>query len=128
MICGKQFKEACFHVPIKERFNYCLSLLKDVGIIDPLKTFYSFPHQLSGGQKQRVVIAIALAPHPSLLIADEPTTSLDPSTQRSVLDLVLNLKKVNIVLVILMNAVVHGLQMSQIIQIAMSCIITLKQK
>jgi len=110
MICGKQLKEACFHVPKKERFNYCLSLLEDVGITNPLKTFYSFPHQLSGGQKQRVVIAIALAPNPSLLIADEPTTSLDPSTQRSVLDLIVRLKKTRSFGVVLIS---HNLELVQ---------------
>ena len=57
------------------------------------KTYSSFPHELSGGQKQRVVIAVALAGEPRLLIADEPTTSLDPSTRKSVLDLILKIKK-----------------------------------
>ena len=67
-------------------------LFEEVGIPDPDQRISYYPHQMSGGQKQRVVIAIALAPNPSLLIADEPTTSLDPSTQRSVLDLIVSLK------------------------------------
>ena len=93
IICGKQIKECCFDIKPNNSFNYCLSLLDEVGIENPKKVFFSYPHELSGGQKQRVVIAIALASKPLLLIADEPTTSLDPSTQRSVLDLIINLKK-----------------------------------
>jgi peptide/nickel transport system ATP-binding protein len=66
-------------------------LLDRVGIPDPGRRIDAYPHQLSGGQRQRVTIAIALACGPDLLIADEPTTALDVTIQRQILDLIADL-------------------------------------
>ncbi|WP_062524874.1 dipeptide/oligopeptide/nickel ABC transporter permease/ATP-binding protein [Demequina rhizosphaerae] len=73
----------------KER---ALALLDRVGIPDPQRAFGSYPHQLSGGMAQRVLIAGAVASHPDLLIADEPTTALDVTVQAEVLDLLRDLQ------------------------------------
>jgi peptide/nickel transport system ATP-binding protein len=70
-----------------------LELLEAVGLPDPQTRLNAYPHQLSGGQRQRVMIAIALACDPELLIADEPTTSLDVTTQAQILDLVRTLQQ-----------------------------------
>ena len=69
-----------------------LELLHAVGIPDPEARLDSFPHQMSGGQCQRVMIAIATACNPRLLIADEPTTALDVTIQKQILDLLLRLQ------------------------------------
>jgi peptide/nickel transport system ATP-binding protein len=70
-----------------------LELLEAVGLPDPQTRIHAYPHQLSGGQRQRVMIAIGLACDPELLIADEPTTSLDVTTQAQIIDLVRNLQR-----------------------------------
>jgi len=70
-----------------------LELLELVGIPDPESRLKSYPHQLSGGQKQRVMIAMALANEPKLLIADEPTTALDVTIQKQILELIAELQQ-----------------------------------
>ena len=68
-------------------------LLNEVGIPEPKRRLQSYPHEMSGGQQQRVMIAVALACSPKLLIADEPTTALDVTIQRQVMELMARLKE-----------------------------------
>jgi peptide/nickel transport system ATP-binding protein len=70
-----------------------LELMEEVGIPEPRARLDAYPHELSGGQQQRVMIAIAIACEPKLLIADEPTTALDVTVQRQVLDLLARLQE-----------------------------------
>ncbi|MEM1204932.1 MAG: ABC transporter ATP-binding protein [Acidobacteriota bacterium] len=70
-----------------------IELLRRVAIPDPESRWNAYPHELSGGQQQRAMIAMALAPEPRLLLADEPTTALDVTVQAQVLDLLADLRR-----------------------------------
>ncbi len=96
--CGSQVSEAMrLHLKLnaasaKEK---TLKLFADVKMNEPLRIYNSFPHQISGGQKQRVMIAMAMSCNPSILIADEPTTSLDVTVQAKILELMNELRSAN---------------------------------
>ena len=77
----------------REARDRVVDLLRQVGIADPESRITQFPHELSGGMKQRVCIARALLCHPSLVLADEPTTNLDVTIQAQILDLLAELKE-----------------------------------
>jgi len=74
------------------RRKRAIELFEAVGIPNPAERLGHFPHQMSGGQCQRVMIAIAIACNPKLLIADEPTTALDVTIQKQILDLLMRLQ------------------------------------
>ncbi len=94
--CGYQIQEAVMlhqKVGKKESFERTVEMLGLVGMADPVRCAKSYPHQLSGGMRQRVMIAMALSCHPSLLIADEPTTALDVTIQAQILELLQSLQQ-----------------------------------
>ena len=96
MKCGKQVLEALLiHQSInkKQAYEKTITLFNDVLLPQPEIVFNKYPHELSGGQKQRVMIAMAISCNPSLLIADEPTTALDVTVQKTILQLIKKLQQ-----------------------------------
>jgi len=96
MTIGYQITEAIgAHQRISRRLakEQAIKMLGRVGLPDPERRFYDYPHQLSGGMKQRAMIAMALVCRPELLIADEPTTALDVTIQAQILDLLDELRR-----------------------------------
>ena len=94
--CGNQLMEMILqheNCSKKEARNRTLELFKEVLLPDPCRVFSAYPHELSGGQKQRVMIAMAVSCKPDILIADEPTTALDVSVQKSILELIADVQK-----------------------------------
>ncbi|MBM3355176.1 MAG: ABC transporter ATP-binding protein [Betaproteobacteria bacterium] len=95
MTCGEQIDEVLReHTALSpaERHAKTIDILTEVALPDPERIVGSYPHQLSGGQRQRIMIAMALVLEPALLIADEPTTALDVTTQAQILELVRDLQ------------------------------------
>jgi len=96
MTCGDQIDEVLrehTQLSAAERREKVLSIVREVLLPDPERIIASYPHQLSGGQRQRIMIAMALVLDPQLLIADEPTTALDVTTQAQILGLIRDLQE-----------------------------------
>tara|TARA_B100001758_G_C18412768_1_gene617053 strand:+ start:233 stop:2038 length:1806 start_codon:yes stop_codon:yes gene_type:complete len=94
--CGDQVMEAIMlHQKLSktEAKKLTIKLFEEVQLPTPERIFDTYPHQISGGQKQRVMIAMAMSCKPSVLIADEPTTALDVTVQKTILQLMQNLQK-----------------------------------
>lgn len=94
--CGEQITEQILlHTKVseKEAKEQVLNLFEEVRLPRPQQIFDAYPHELSGGQKQRIMIAMAMSCHPKLLIADEPTTALDVTIQKNILELIRNLQQ-----------------------------------
>jgi peptide/nickel transport system ATP-binding protein len=95
MSCGEQIDEVLgehTNLPQPERRAKILETIREVRLPEPERIYASYPHQLSGGQRQRIVIAMALILDPALIIADEPTTALDVTTQAQILQLIRDLQ------------------------------------
>ena len=93
---GRQIEDVLLnhvHVPRRAATAKAIEALRAVRIANPAERYHAYPFELSGGMCQRVVIALALACQPQLLIADEPTTGLDVTTQKAVMDLVVELAR-----------------------------------
>jgi ABC-type dipeptide/oligopeptide/nickel transport system ATPase component len=93
---GDQIIEAILlhqHVSRRDAKAIAIQAMREVGITDPDTRLNAYPHQFSGGMRQRVMIAMALACKPKLLLADEPTTALDVTIQKQILDLLRSLKQ-----------------------------------
>ncbi len=96
MTCGDQIDEVLRHhgrLSAAERRARVLAAVGEVLLADPERIVASYPHQLSGGQRQRIMIAMALVLDPALLIADEPTSAVDVTTQAQILRLILDLQR-----------------------------------
>jgi peptide/nickel transport system ATP-binding protein len=96
MTCGEQVMEAILlhqKCTKKEAKEKTIDLFNQVQLPRPVSLFERYPHQVSGGQKQRIMIAMAMSCHPSILIADEPTTALDVTVQATILDLMQDLQR-----------------------------------
>ena len=94
--CGYQVMEALVlhkKMSAEAAKKRCIELFREVQLPRPEQIFKSYPHQISGGQKQRVMIAMAICCNPALLIADEPTTALDVTVQKSILELLKKIQK-----------------------------------
>ncbi|HEX2031412.1 MAG TPA: ABC transporter ATP-binding protein [Actinomycetota bacterium] len=106
MTVGAQISEAIRtheRVSRREAWERATRLLEEVQLPSPARSAHDYPHRLSGGMRQRVVIAMALACQPGLLIADEPTTALDVTTQAEIVDLIFALAEVRGMSVILIT-------------------------
>jgi len=90
---GDQIREVIDQHLGKRDLSLVFEVLRQVRLPDPERMAHAYPHQLSGGQRQRAMIAMAIATHPKLLIADEPTTALDVTIQAEILELLSHLKK-----------------------------------
>ena len=93
--CGNQVVEAIMlhqNMNKHEAKDLTIKLFEEVQLPDPERIFSTYPHQISGGQKQRVMIAMAMSCQPSVLIADEPTTALDVTVQKTILQLMQKLQ------------------------------------